>query len=345
MELKGSVLPGFYIIEKKGEDYLILPGLLDEAYIEAEEITLSRRMPEVTLLCEKDNRLFACAPDGREIYASKLGDPFNWNYFSGTAADSYAASVGTGGPFTGVAEFSGGVVFFKEDVCHKLFGSRPANFELLKAEVAGVEQGSEDSLVSLSGVLYYKGRAGVYAYSGGLARLIGAKLPAASNARGGTEGRKYYLSMGGSLYVYDPEKALWHREDWTDASYFALKDGELYCLAGSRLLCLTGGEGEAEEDFFWQADTGEMGLSLPGGKYYSALTVRAEVGEGEHFSIWLSYDKGEFFEAYATFAPVRRFIRVPLLPRRAETLRLRFQGDGEGTRVYSVAKRTERSGE
>ena len=67
-------------------------------------------MPELDFLCENENRLWGCKGD--TIYASKLGDPFNWNVFDGVSTDSYAVDVGSAGDFTGCFAYRGYPVFF-----------------------------------------------------------------------------------------------------------------------------------------------------------------------------------------------------------------------------------------
>ena len=54
-----------------------------------------------------------------ELYACKLGDFKNWNCFLGISTDSYVASVGTDGPWTGAVTYLGNPIFFKETCLHK----------------------------------------------------------------------------------------------------------------------------------------------------------------------------------------------------------------------------------
>ncbi|MCD8004340.1 MAG: hypothetical protein LUE91_01575, partial [Oscillospiraceae bacterium] len=62
---------------------------------EGETLTVSRDVPDLDFLCENENRLWGCKED--TIYASKLGDIFNWNVFDGLSTDSYAVDVGSAG--------------------------------------------------------------------------------------------------------------------------------------------------------------------------------------------------------------------------------------------------------
>lgn len=59
----------------------------EEAYTEEGELTVARTVPDLQYLCENENRLWGC--DGRTVYASKLGDPFNWNVYDGLETDAW----------------------------------------------------------------------------------------------------------------------------------------------------------------------------------------------------------------------------------------------------------------
>ena len=83
-----------------------MPGddVSQESYVE-EEVKLSRDIPDLDYVMESNNRLWGCRSEDNTIYASKLGDPLNWNYFQSLANDSYALDVGSDGEFTGCAAY------------------------------------------------------------------------------------------------------------------------------------------------------------------------------------------------------------------------------------------------
>ena len=120
-----------------GDDYIVVVGILDMVTTQANAdgaITVERRMPYMDFVTESENRLWGCrygvARNGEvvnEIYASKLGDFKNWNCFMGISTDSWVASCGTDGQFTGAIAMPGYVVFFKENCLHKVYGNRPSH--------------------------------------------------------------------------------------------------------------------------------------------------------------------------------------------------------------------------
>ena len=144
---------------------------------------LDRDVPDLVLATELNNRLWGVG--GRQPGAAGLqaGDPTNWHVFAGVSTDSYAVNVGSDGLFTGMCSFLGYALFFKEGWIHKLYGTKPADFQLTSTLARGVEQGAWRTLCQVDDTLYYKGVDGVYAYDGSLPVRVSSGL-----GRGGAQG-------------------------------------------------------------------------------------------------------------------------------------------------------------
>ena len=130
-----DVLNGAKAIKEIGDNFIVITavdenGAALRSITEESGVKIERKLPDLDFVCEFNNRLWGCSSANHEIYASKLGDPTNWNSYQGTAADSYAVSVGSDGEFTGVISQQGYVVFFKEDYIHTIYGTKPSNFSL-----------------------------------------------------------------------------------------------------------------------------------------------------------------------------------------------------------------------
>ena len=95
-------------------------------------------MPELDFVTECDNRVWGCSKKENVIYGCTLGDPTNWYSYQGTAADSYAVTVGSDGPFTAAASCLGCVLFFKENCIHRLYGTKPSEYRLSSVRCRGV---------------------------------------------------------------------------------------------------------------------------------------------------------------------------------------------------------------
>ena len=139
---------------------------------DSETLQLSRTVPELDYICENENRLWGCKGD--TIYASKLGDIFNWNVFDGVATDSFAVDVASTGDFTACCSYLGYPCFFKEEHIYKVYGDKPSNFQVMGSASLGVEKGSDESLAIAGETLFYLSRTGIVAWSGGIPQRLWA---------------------------------------------------------------------------------------------------------------------------------------------------------------------------
>ena len=349
-----SGLNGSAIIRARGENFVAVDGILDAPLTQSAgyPVRLERKMPDVDFLIESENRLWGCRyGDGvNEIYASKLGDFRNWSCFMGVSTDSYAASVGTDGAFTGAVAHLGYPLFFKENCVHKVYGTHPANFQIRTTVLRGVQKGSERSLATVGETLYYKSRAGVCAYDGSLPTEISDGLGdiAYGNAAAGALGNKYYISMSDEsgayhLFVYDTVRNMWHREDGTQAIAFCAHRGELYYVdyATEQIRTVKGTGVTENEPVRWSAVTGFIGTDSPDKKYVSRLDVRMMLEVGARVSFFAEYDSGGEYEyLFSMTGKSLRSFSVPIRPKRCDHLRLRIVGEGEA-KIFSICKTTE----
>ena len=348
------------IAMKVDKNYIIVTGILDvvaEQDAVLKPLVITRLMPEMDFVIESGNRLWGCkygvARNGEvvnEIYASKLGDFKNWNVFAGISTDSYAASVGTDGQFTGAITHLGYPLFFKENCVHKVYGNYPANYQIQTTTCRGVQKGCSKSLAIVNEVLYYKARSAVCAYDGSLPVEISAALgdELYSDATAGVLGNKYYISMKDSnnkysLFVYDTAKGMWHREDNTQADGFCNCDGELYYIdhEDGRIRTVRGSGDKDTSDVKWEAITGIIGTDSPDKKYISRIVMRLSLEVGARVYVYADYDSsGTWEHLFSMTGKSLKTFSIPLRPRRCDHLRLRLQGEG-GAKIFSITKTTE----
>lgn len=345
------------IVWAKGDNYIVVTGILDAVTSQTTPITVARRMPNMDFMIESENRLWGCRYGKdilgnvvNELYACKLGDFKNWNSFMGISTDSYVATVGTDGQFTGAITYLGYPLFFKETCLHKVYGNYPANYQIQTTTCRGVQKGSSRSLAIVNEVLYYKSRSAVCAYDGSLPVDISAALGDVtySEAVAGTIGNKYYVSMADTggvyhLFVYDTVRGMWHREDNTEVREFCACRGELYFVDGLRGAIRTIlGSGTPETDVItWSAETGIIGTDSPDKKYISRLDVRMSLEVNSLIDVYVQYDSmGEWEHIFTMMGNSLRSFSVPIRPKRCDHLRLRFKGRGMA-KIYSICKTTE----
>lgn len=349
-----SDLNASMVIWAKGDNYIVVTGILDQVTTQDTAITITRKMPNMDFIIESENRLWGCrygvAVNGEivnEIYASKLGDFKNWNCFMGISTDSYVASVGTDGQFTGAITHLGYPLFFKENCVHKVYGNYPANYQIQTTACRGVQKGCERSLSIVNEVLYYKARSGICAYDGSLPVEISYALGEMSyhNAAAGTLGNKYYISMSDAneewhLFVYDTLKSMWHREDSTQAVDFCNCRGELYYIdyADNQIKAVRGTGATETSPINWQAVTGIIGTDSPDKKYISRMDVRMSLEVGTRVSFFAEYDSSGEWEHLFTMDGVKlKTFAVPIRPQRCDHMRLKIIGNGEA-KIFSICK-------
>ena len=288
-----------------------------------------------------------------EIYASKHGDFKNWNCFMQISTDSWVGGVGTDGQFTGAITHMGYPLFFKENCVHKVYGNYPANFQIQTTACRGVQKDCEKSLAIVNSTLFYKARNAVCAYDGSLPTEVSYALgnEAYSDAVGGSNGNKYYISMKDAtgayhLFVYDLAKGMWHKEDGLKADSFCSCDGELYAISDGNIITMFGSGTPDNSPVEWMAQTGEIGISSPDMKYISRITVRMSMDIGSEVRIYAQYDFSDEWEAICNLRNVDnlRSFSLPIRPKRCDHMKLRIEGEG-AVKIYSIIKTIEQGSE
>lgn len=320
-------------------------------YTEPGRITVKRTVPDMLYMCENENRLWGC--DKRTIYASKLGDPFNWNVFDGTGTDSYAVDTGSEGSFTGCFSYLGVPIFFKETVLYKVYGTMPSNYEVTPTNsVAGVMEGSSGSLAVAGQTLLYLSPFGMMAYSGGVPQSVAEPfgIDRYRMAAAGSTGGKYYISMQGpscyKLFAYDVMRGMWHTEDEMQVTHFAFWDSNLYMLDSTGQIWITGNimdppvDSVLEGPFDWFAETNDIiekqsntGGAKPNKKTLTKFQVRCSLEVGAWFELYIRYDSNGDWELidrieYSDDRDKSSYY-MSIKPRRVDHFRLRFKGHGQ----------------
>ena len=330
--------------------WVSLDGSVSREFVSAEVVELERRVPDMDYLTECDNRVWGCSNKENVIYACKLGDPTNWFSYRGIAADSYAVTVGSDGAFTGAATCMGYALFFKENTLHKLYGSKPSDFQLSSLRCRGVAKGAARSLCVINETLYYLSPDGVMAWDGSIPTKVStaldpARLRNVKSALGGALDGRYYLHLvRGSgeaqavrLLVYDTERGLWQEEDV--CSYeMAGSGGQLYLWDGKAIWAADADReenwqqaGGIEDGVSFELVSGNIGLDSPEELYLSRLTLRLEAEVKSRIDVAVSYDSGAWETLAQLTADGRRCFDVPFVPRRCGSLRLRLKGRGQLT--------------
>lgn len=337
---------------EKNNGWLVIIGIIDRINTQSTgTVKIERKAPLMDFICECNNRLWGCryglnrAGDTvNEIYACKQADFKNWFCYAGISTDSYSASVGSDGVWTGAVHYGREVLFFKENCIHKLYGSLPSDYQLIELKHRGIQRGSEGSAVIVNETLFYKTATDIVYYDGSLPVGISYQLGERSyrNAVAGSIGNKYYICMQDeqgnySLFVYDISKQLWHKEDNIKIEAFCRVDNNLFAVVGNVLLDLMG-VGSQENDFEWYAETGEIGYSYSDNKYVGRILVRLFKPLTSEIRLLIKYDDMTEWESVAEITGGgTRSYSIPIIPRRCDHFRVRIEGVGD-CKIYSISK-------
>ncbi len=365
MNTKLSGINNGSIIQTMGEDYFVVIGFPKEVSTTetvgpAWRLKIERKVPKLDYVCVCNNRLWGCfygMGDGgemvNEIFACKQGDLKNWNSFGGISTDSYYISVSDDGAWTGCIAYGGYPTFFKENRIYRIYGTRPAEYQMSAKNGRGVQQGSYRSLAVVNEVLMYKSASGVCVYDGSSPVSVSsvfARDQVYYDAVAGASASKYYITMKTAKevpyqFVYDTEHGIWEREDAIGAEWFTgTESGQLYATDGKMIYGLGSSENAAyisklvgEDHVNWWAETGDLQLGTPEYKKLIRLKIRAYIPFKSELVVSIKYDDGNF-EELATIRATGKLdsFTVPVFGNyECDHYRLRFSGHGD-VRVYSL---------
>lgn len=342
-----DVLNGSKIIQSAEDDYIVIIGQITESTTQTEGITVKRTAPELDFICESDNRLYGCNSDKHEIYACKLGDPKNWNCFEGTSQDSYAASIGSDGDFTGAISYMGYVLFFKEECIIKLYGTKPSNIQINTYPYRGVAKNCGSSLCVVNETLYYASNDAIMRYDGAVPESVSDKLGRLNIERAAAEhfAGKYYVSLKESegeerLLVYDTRYQMWHEEKDSHFEYADHGDNELYYIdEKSSLRTISSSAGDELVEWY-----GESAAQVEGDmnrKRIAKLQLMVQMQPDTLFEVFVSYDGSPLWERVYTKKETARCSElISIKPKKCNYFRYKIKGIG-AFKLLGIAKITQ----
>lgn len=355
-EGEGKLSTNTYIVDRT-DDTITIIGIIDKAInVTSNELTIERKVPDLAFITECNNRLWGCSKDGHEIYCCKLGDVKNWNVFAGISTDSWAATIGSDGKFTGAITFLGYPMFFKEDGFIKIAVSATGGHQVKETKCRGVQKGSEGSLVILNETLYYKSSTCICAYNGSLPFSISDDLGEVRyyEAVAGAIGDRYYISMKDdkgiyNLFVYDSKNGIWCKEDNTEVLYFCkhfddlyyidVKDKQMKSVRGTLLYDVP--EKATEGQFDWFVESGNIGYSSPDNKYVARINLRITLEFATNVDFYLQYDSsGQWEHQFNMSGKGTRTFTIPVIPKRCDHFKYKITGKG-GCKIHSITKTLE----
>lgn len=301
-----------------------------------------REVPDLQFVCEKDNRLWGVT-DGK-ICCSVLGDPFNWRVYDGLAGDGWEVSVGTGGDFTGCAAAASHLLFFKEDCVHKVYGVKPANFQVQVSRIPGVRAGCERSILNVGETIYWWARDGLMAYGGGIPDRLSAPLGETpyTEVAAGADGHTLYLSGkrdgAAELLALDLETGAFAPCDEVHALAFAAEKDGLCYLTEAGLWRV----GQGDTPVQWEATFGPFAEMRDMPPLLSRLTLRVDTGSACSLSAAVSDAHGGWEPVWAGEVLTGGTVRIPIALR-GDWSAVRLSGTGR-VRLQALIRREKPGG-
>lgn len=289
---------------------------------------IKKAMPDIVRACVCNNRVFGIDGGGELVYASKLGDFTNWNVFEGLSTDSWYAQVGSEGKFTGIAALNTGVVLFKQNYMHEVFGSSPQNFTIPKQIGVGCIDGR--SVCEANGYLFFLSRDGFYLYNGGTPSRISDKLNETyTEAVSGCDGRRIYTTAKRAdgeweTLVYDMARQSWYRQSTQDGTAaFLAYNGHFYIAADGGMYDVNGQDYCSE----WYAVTKEFTHDTFERKSPINIYIRFRAEKGAWAGVYRRIDSGEF-ELCGEVHRESGVVRVPVRIHKGENYQIKIAGGG-----------------
>ena len=306
---------------------------------------------------ECQNRIWACrygenveGENVNEIYATELGTSDEWMNYTGDAAASYSASIGTPGAFTGAAVLGSYPYFFKEKCVHKIYVSSSGAHQIRTLDIPGVENGSYRSIVNFGDYLIYKGCDHVYLFDGSGVLNISDALGNIhyKNAIAGRSKELYVMycedDIGNKyLFTYNTNMKLWQKEIISDrVTAMCEHNGELLmALESKKIISHRAIKSNVEIDpVRWMWESGEIGFSDADHKYICRLDFRVRLGFGSTFNVWIQYDSDDRWISVAKIVgdrPAPKTEIINIMPRRCEHFKFKIQGRGD-FKLYTLQK-------
>lgn len=346
------------VIENAGTNFIVIDGTLAASFTQTSGLTITRTAHEETgttvkrtsftrssgitirrecqdfdYVCEHNNRLWACSNENHEIYASKLGDPTNWNCYEGISTDSYAVTVGSDGNFTGCVSHMGHVIFFKEHSIHMMYGDKPANFSLNTSDMPGVMEGCADSIEIVNETLYYVGRDGIYQFDGAFPAKISRNITQTVREAVSVQAKGLlYISclLGGERKVlcFDPNLKLWDIENEDHFLFAHYGGGEGYFVDDSGAVRTIIGDDADRID--WMVESPDIRESLMN-SYVSQLMFTLWLERGTVANFYIKCDDSPLWEHKGTIrAEEDKLYTLPIIPKRCSKYRYRIEFTGAG---------------
>lgn len=320
------------------------------------KVSMPPAMPGIKYATVHLSRLFGV--DDTRVYASGYNDYTNWNFDtvdeyneSNAWCSSAQSNTRAGGVFTGITNFQGHIICFKNDYMHEIYNTKnPFRIQDIFAEGAIDHRTIQD----VDGKLIFVSKDNVKIYTGSNPRIISYNLNISQYLRAisGTDGRNYYLYCktydGEKLFIYDT-----FIEQWSEQCV----DGEVLSFAhnqnGMYMLLDDGYVYQLDTNSYnhdWSFETDLITNETVDIKHIKKIQMLADLkNSASKLRVYVLYDDEEFDEdtshlVYKSSGYGRKTIRVK--PRQTASYGIKLHIEGYGyVKLYELELFMENGGD
>lgn len=325
-------------IVEAGDNYLLFEEDTFEEQTETDLVIIKRNIPDFSCICTYKNRMWGCS--GNTIYASALGDPTNYFKYNNLSTDSFTVESDSPENFTAAKVYGNNCLFFKQNKCYRLYGDRPANFQLVEAFHGGISAENSKSIADVDGKIFYKGNGGIFSFYGGIPQKISEKLGEIklNNCVAGGFLDCYYLSAdtenGREEFIFDTKRGLWSKSGVRGVKgYFSSAD-KMYRLMNDGVYCITE---NIDDNHEWFAEFCPFDESYYKTKNYSRIYITVQLFENSVIKTEISRDGGEWQTVSLNYGNKKEYINIPCPIKGCHEIRIRISGKGKSI-VESIVR-------
>ncbi len=287
-----------------------------------------KKIPYMSHLAIHKGRLWGANPNGEYVYASALGEIFEFNRFEGLNDDSVFLESSSQGGYTGVISCGDALVTFKESEMEAIYGELPQEMAVGKS-YPGYGCLDINSCVVIDKKLYFLGERGFYCWSGFLPEYISRVLK--------REYQKAYAISDGICYrvgaewdgecenlLFDPRCGEWYKGGESMAKGYFFSHNKLYFLSDDTIFTFDNNSDGVE----WFCESIKYFYEDFSLKRINEIWLKVSLEKGSELEFFTSCEGEEYEKAISFCADKKGYktLRIPIRLKEGEFWQYKIKG-------------------
>jgi len=296
-----------------------------------EIVHVYKKIPYMNRLALHKGRLWGANPNGEFVYASALGELFEFNRFEGINDDSVFLESSSQGGYKGVISCGEQIVTLKQNELEAIYGELPKEFAVGKS-YPGYGCTDINSCVVIDKVLYFLSSDGFYRWSGTLPEPISKELNKKYISAYSYSDGIYYKTCalcddGIENLVFDTRNGLWHKGDGAKTEGAFSYNGDCFEVKNSEIFRNT----DSYEDVEWFCESIKHFYEEYELKRVSEVLLRVKLEKGSFLRFYSSVDADEWRlcdEFMASTEEEYKNLHIPIRLKEGNYMRYKISGKG-----------------